>query len=76
MAYRNLKLGDTGKGAQGLQNALAQLGLLMPKYISGTFDEVTEHVITAFQRDYGLPITGVVDDETNKAICRELEKKG
>lgn len=34
----------------------------------GIFDSATEQAVRAFQQEYGLPITGVVDEQTHNKI--------
>ncbi len=36
----------------------------------GIFDPATEQAVRAFQQEYGLPVTGVVDDSTFREIVR------
>ena len=40
------------------------LAVIPPVAIDGVFGEATERAVRAFQSAYGLPVTGVVDEET------------
>jgi hypothetical protein len=67
------KLGSTGKEVTKIQRRLKALGLY-----SGTLDESfgggTEGGVKAFQRQEGLPETGVVDEATFKRLFGEDEE--
>jgi uncharacterized YkwD family protein len=61
-----------GKGTKGpdvyvVQGMLKSLGYFGGT-ISGTYDSQTESAVKNFQRKYGLPITGAVDDQTLQSI--------
>ncbi len=57
--------GSTGFPVAILQYFLALIANFKPSIptveINARYDEVTEEAVSAFQRDYGLPVTGVVD---------------
>ena len=80
---RLLTLGDTGEEVGVLQYFLETVALFNPAVpssgFSGIYDEPTQNAILAFQRFYGLPDTGTVDDATwnylyddYRAIIRSL----
>lgn len=55
---------DEGR-VKELQELLEQNGYDLPKYgADGDFGGETASAVERFQRDHGLPVTGVVDDET------------
>ncbi|MCR8629677.1 peptidoglycan-binding protein [Paenibacillus radicis (ex Xue et al. 2023)] len=61
-----------GKGAKGpdvytIQGMLKSLGYF-PGNITGYYGAVTESSVKLFQKAYGLPITGTVDDQTLQSI--------
>ncbi|NOU96512.1 hypothetical protein GC093_25315 [Paenibacillus sp. LMG 31456] len=61
-----------GKGAKGpdvyaIQGMLKSLGYF-PGNITGYYGAVTESSVKLFQKAYGLPITGAVDDQTLQSI--------
>lgn len=61
-----------GKGAQGpdvyaVQGMLKSLGYFSGS-ISGYYGPVTENGVKRFQKAYGLPVTGAVDDKTLQSI--------
>lgn len=63
-----LSLGDTGIEVAVLQYYLATVAYFNPKVtvpaINGVFDAQTAEALSAFQREYGVPETGVADEET------------
>lgn len=65
----DIKFGDTGEAVEQLQKLLMDLGYPLPKYgADGDFGRETEDALKAFQRDHGLPDTGVLDDETMRVM--------
>ncbi|MFD0678888.1 MULTISPECIES: peptidoglycan-binding protein [unclassified Paenibacillus] len=61
-----------GKGAKGpdvyaIQGMLKSLGYF-PGNVTGYYGAVTESSVKLFQKAYGLPITGTVDDQTLQSI--------
>ena len=67
IADRPLQLGDTGMDVKALQTRLAQLGYYQGQ-ISGIFMDGTDTALRAFQADYGLEATGVMDESTQAAL--------
>lgn len=67
-----LRVGDSGPEVEALQYYLAFLGYFYPQLppipITGFFDELTRDAVFSFQKEYGLPITGVVDIGTYYTI--------
>lgn len=67
-----IALGDTGEKVTILQYFLALLSefyLTIPAvFVTGAFGKETEHSVKAAQQQFGLPETGVVDDQTWDAI--------
>lgn len=63
-----------GKGGRGLtvtklQQALIDLGYLLPKYgVDGKFEGETRAALCKFQRDVGLTETGEFDEDTSTAL--------
>ena len=60
-----------------LQNFLRTISFYNPKIPrlipDGCYNNQTSAAVSAFQREYGLPITGETDTETWDAIYREFE---
>ncbi len=63
-----LSRGDEGIYVREFQYFLSVLGenleVIPPVTIDGIFGGATEAAVRAFQRAYGLPVTGIVDEET------------
>lgn len=59
---------------RGLQYFLAVVGAyyesVLPIEITGTYDDQTEASVRSFQRVYGLPVTGIVDEATWNDLYR------
>lgn len=76
----NLKMGDTGKDVEKVQEALKQLGYDLGKFgekgdgIDGIIGNYTETAIKAFQEANGLKVTGIVDEETLAALDKATSK--
>ena len=70
---RALSRGSTGEDVKEMQAALASLGYdLGNNGIDGDFGPKTQAAVTAFQKDRGLPETGVFGTETFKALTEAL----
>ncbi len=65
---------DINEQVRGLQYFLAVIGAyyesVQPLEITGEFDAQTEASVRSFQRVYGLPVTGIVDEATWNDIYR------
>jgi lipoprotein-anchoring transpeptidase ErfK/SrfK len=66
-AHRTLYFGDYGSDVRRLQRQLAALHYY-PGAVSGTFDDGTLEAVWAFQEVQGLPVTGVVEHSTERAL--------
>ncbi len=60
-----------------LQNLLMQSGYPLPRYgADGDFGSETENAVKQFQADHGLPVTGIVDEETwNRLLSPDEPEK-
>ena len=66
---KNLKKGDRGEDVKKVQQALKDLNYDLGKYgVDGIIGGYTEAAIKAFQEAQGLKVTGIVDEETIKAL--------
>ncbi len=67
-----LRRGDTGTPVRDLQYFLSFVSVfnnaVQPTAIDGIFGRGTEASLSDFQRDYGLPVTGVADVVTWRAL--------
>lgn len=67
-----LEEGDTGTGVRELQYLLAFIGTFSPAVrpiaVDGIFGSDTRSAVEDFQSDAGLPVTGVVDEQTWRAL--------
>lgn len=59
-----IQLGDKGMAVEAIQNALIAQGFLAPEDDASAFDEQTLQAVLAFQTQYALSPTGMMDDET------------
>ena len=63
---RDLKKGCEGDDVKELQNDLLKLGYSLPKYgADGDFGSETVKAVKAFQKEYGLPVDGVINVGTD-----------
>lgn len=64
--------GDKGEEVKKVQNALLLAGEKLPRYgADGDFGSETLAALKSFQRKNGLPVTGEVDDATQKLLFAE-----
>lgn len=65
-----LKRGDSGPEVKAMQERLLKWNhQCLPEYgADGDFGEETEDAVKAFQKEKGLPVTGVYDAATEKAL--------
>lgn len=73
---RNLSFGDRGTDVLRIQyylliisDALSDLSVPQP-VITGIYDTATQNTVRGFQRYYGLPVTGNIDEQTWNAIVK------
>lgn len=67
--FEEIKRGSPKSIVVPLQEALIDLGYDLGRYkADGDFGRTTEGAVKAFQDDFGLPATGVVDFATSEAI--------
>lgn len=75
--YRNLKFGMQSIAVSVLQYYLAVIGAyyeaVTPVEITGYFGEKTENSVKSFQRVFGLPQTGEIDQTTRNEIYRAYQ---
>lgn len=65
--YAPMEYGSSGDTVATVQEQLKALGYYSGK-ISGNFLDGTRAAVKAFQADYGLPVTGEVDGETEATL--------
>ncbi|OGG56792.1 hypothetical protein A3D71_01105 [Candidatus Kaiserbacteria bacterium RIFCSPHIGHO2_02_FULL_55_20] len=66
---RDLAYGSRGSDIVLLQKMLAQDATNYPsKRVTGRYGELTQKAVRGFQADYGLPVTGMVDDATRAKL--------
>ena len=66
---RDLAKGNTGEDVKKVQQALSDLGYDLGSWgADGRFGAATEKAVKAFQEAKGLKVTGIVDEETIKAL--------
>jgi len=67
----------TGEDVKAIQQYLAKIATVNPKIppltVNGTFDQKTEEVVRAFQKEFGLPVTGQVGPVTWNKITEIYE---
>lgn len=63
-----LKYGAYGNNVRALQQALIRVGVGVKYGVDGYFGSATRASVKAFQNYKGLPVTGVVDEATARAL--------
>lgn len=71
---RLYRLGDRGEAISDIQNRLIALGFVLT--CSGHFDEITAGVVREFQERRGLPVDGIVGDDTWKHLVDAGRRPG
>lgn len=66
-SYQQLKKGDKGEDVKKLQKRLIELNYL-ESGADGDYGNKTKNAVERFQSAAGLPVTGVADSETQKAL--------
>ena len=69
--FQTLKKGDSGKEVKVAQEALKQLGYYSGKTDSN-FSKALEAAVLAFQKDFGLKVTGQLDEDTYVLLAEEV----
>lgn len=64
--WTNVSYGDTGPMVADIQQALTDADV--PTIVDGRFLEQTQQSVRSFQDDNGLPVTGVVDEQTAREL--------
>lgn len=71
-----LQRGETGEAVRAMQAALIALGYDLGKWgADGEFGKATEAAVKAFQRDHGLPETGIFGPAAQKALDDGAEEE-
>ena len=66
---RTIEVGDRGEEVADIQRRVALLGYdIGASGADGTFGSDTENAVKRFQENYGLPVTGIVTDETWRCL--------
>ena len=71
--FSPLSRGQTGADVMQLQKQLVQLGFDLGA-VDGVFGSQTENAVKAFQTSMQLPVTGVVDQTTDRDLLIECSK--
>lgn len=70
--YSTLQVGSNGVEVQQMQQALIEQGFLSGA-ADGAYGNGTAAGVSAFQESVGLEVTGIADEETQKALFGETE---
>ena len=66
----DLKRGDQGSDVTHMQRMLYELGY--PIIVDGKFGRSTERIVEQFQKDHGIPVTGIMDEIMEGVLQAEL----
>lgn len=69
---RNLSVGMTGDDVTGLQQVLAEQGMLS-RTPTGYYDDVTAQAVKQLQTQLNVPQTGILDEATRSALTAFLQ---
>jgi peptidoglycan hydrolase-like protein with peptidoglycan-binding domain len=80
VVIRELKFGMVGDDVRDVKNGLCRLGYMETERDVGFFSPSMTFAVRQFQsnkrKEYGLKVTGMVNEETRRAISAELAKEG
>jgi cell wall-associated NlpC family hydrolase len=71
-----------GRDAKAVQRALHRLGDVLEKHgfeeptAEARYGRITENNVKIFQRHRGIEATGVYDEKTHRALCKEKRRQG
>lgn len=69
ISARNIAIGGKHEDVSRVQDYLRKFGYLTESTsVDGIYDEATKKAIETFQRRWGLPVSGVLDDQTAQAL--------
>ena len=66
--YAELQKGSSGKNVTDLQNRLCELGYIGKDSCTGYYGDFTTKIIKKFQKNAGLPETGIADQATQEKL--------
>ncbi|MBR3108270.1 MAG: peptidoglycan-binding protein [Clostridia bacterium] len=69
--WKTLKKGSSGAEVRKAQTALKELGYYSGK-TDGNFSKAFEEAVIAFQQDWGLKVTGALDQDTYEMITQDV----
>lgn len=72
----DIRNGDHGPQIRDIQQRLAELGLLTATHEPGVFDDATSVAVRQLQQERGLSATGVVNQDTWKALVEASWRLG
>lgn len=70
--WKTLKKGSSGAEVRKAQTALKDLGYYSGR-IDGNFSKAFEEAVIAFQQDWGLKVTGALDQDTYELITQDVK---
>jgi Putative peptidoglycan binding domain/Lytic transglycolase len=73
LGRRALKLGDCGDDVRTLNWLLSASATKIP--LGDRFEEPTDSAVRAFERNAGIAVDGVVEDETARALSRSMPRQ-
>ncbi len=73
VSAQTLSIGMNGSEVTALQNDLVAAGYLA-RTVDGDFGSTTKEAVALFQKAKGLPITGIADDATRRAVKKAAGK--
>ena len=75
LADITMRFGNSGEKVRRLQESLAYLGYLEPRFVTGDFGNATASAVRAFQAAHGLKPTSVANQATQLRLEKEYDLK-
>lgn len=71
---RHMEYNSVGEDVKTLQKFLRKLGLFTYMKDTGFYYEITVQAVKSYQKKYGIPVTGKVDEATRKSMNEVIKK--
>lgn len=75
-SYAEVNDQSSAEAVKTLQQGLADMQLMAADYCTGTLGDITRGAIKALQKNFGLPQTGVADNQTQQMLFTAIDASG
>ena len=75
LADITMRFGNSGEKVRQLQESLAYLGYLEPRFVTGDFGNATASAVRDFQSRHGLKTNSIANQATQRRMQDEVDQK-